>query len=127
PKDVSEKPKDTSEKSEHEFHIVGDSTFVSIDGIFGPISVTGVEGSKGRVTLTRSATAREMKDAEELVKDVDVRVEYTKGGMRIESSGPQDRRKLGEYGYEISIAVTVPKGSSMQIENKFGNVSVKNV
>ena len=106
---------------------IGDTVFATIDGIFGPITVKGSEGSKTKVIITKSANAKEMKNAERLVKEVQVKVEESEGSLRIKSWGPRDSRKFGEYGYETSIEVTIPQGSSMHVENKFGNISVANV
>jgi len=106
---------------------IGKNAQATIQGNFGPIMIKGVDGTTASVVVTKSATAREMKTSRKLAKEVQVEIKGSQGRLSIKSSGPSDSRKFGKYGYEISITITVPKGTNLDVKNKFGSISIRNV
>ena len=95
---------------------------VNIVGKFGPVRVTGHDQNIVEVRVVITADEDSYADAKESADDVDVKIEGSRGSVRVET----DFERLlhnndGRHSLNIAITVTVPKPALVELRNKFGS------
>jgi hypothetical protein len=100
---------------------------VDIHSKFGAVHVSAIPGTA--VTATVKVTARDRSDAAAKKLAEAARVEITGGGehVTVRTGLPQNMKGNDDRGIEIDVTVTLPAGTRLELESKFGAVDITGV
>ena len=111
---------------EKKFTVQGNPT-VRVEGKFGPITVKGTDADMVDVQVRISVEDDSYDDAKELAEDVDITVEGSKNDVHVEVDWNGSQSSGSKHSLNMSIEVRVPKKTILDIENKFGSISISDV
>ena len=135
---------ESSDVVRREFAFAGGGRTVSIDNVFGPVTVRAGVGDRVEVVIRRTWRADDAAALERAAREVTLEVRESPERLELEQDGPfrcEDcrRHRWDDPGYEVEWAweVTVPAGAALEaatvnggdlvVEGVRGAVSVANV
>ncbi|MCC8035238.1 MAG: hypothetical protein LIO77_04800 [Rikenellaceae bacterium] len=105
----------------HRFPNEGAASKLSVDSQYGNVNVTQANQDYIDVRVEIKATARKKEDAQRVLNNIEISFSGRGTSCQAATRLKSDRR--GNTNFEIEYTVTLPKGASLDVVNKYGNIS----
>ena len=101
----------------------------SLKNFFGEVIITGTD--KNEVSIVAKISSKRG-DAKKIVNDIDIRIDESSSSIDVETIIPKyltkDRKDDNtEYNYNIDYTISLPKKTSLKIDNSFCTTDIKDI
>ncbi len=98
---------------------------VEVSSKFGAIRIQGTDGKTADIQVVIRVKGDSQEEARSIAEDVDVSIEAQPAKLSVETDVPS--MDGGDRSIDISLQLTVPRTALVDVSNKFGSLTVKNI